>query len=247
MNYQEEGHKGVLLFLSLLTLSLVQATGAFADPQSSIVQGQTAQPLEPNPPAALPNNSLEIQRQPGSAGTRSRTLEYQPGEIRDWPSTLSGCWWRTPRRSECSTAMVNQHVLCPSLHYFHLQEICFDESPNGLISVRLSESRSHTDHWEITDDDPNDRITSTGTIQQTKRYSDQRIDLLILASQGEKLQEAGSHEVDVSHSYQMQIVYARRKGMMYVFAGGRWDCGGAPYFNTQQSGEFVKTPANRTR
>jgi hypothetical protein len=246
-----------LLALSIIiavTIGNPQLSSAGSEPE--LAQNQTTPSLEPVP-SQPSHNSLEIGQQSGSSSSPLQTPQRQSGArshrerpLTDWPSTLTGCWRRTPRRSECSTAMGNTNVLCPIPHYFHLQEICFDVPSGASVSARVTESHSHTDHFEITDDDANDRVTSYATIRQMRLYPDQRIDLLIESEQGESSPEPGSRTVTLMHSYQMQIVYgsvgyARRKNMIYVFAGGHWECGGANYFNTQQSGEFVKVPPQR--
>src|SRR6267378_3896065 len=166
-----------LFFLALLMIfanATMNVRLSFSGSELESEQNQIPAPITTGP-SQPPSSSLEIEQQHGSSSTHLKTPQQQNSSrsqrqrtITDWPSTLSGCWQRTPRRSECNTQITNaSNVPCQIPKYFHLQEICFDEQSRASAG-RVIESHSHMDRSEGTVDDSNDHMISAATIQQTR-------------------------------------------------------------------------------
>jgi len=205
----------------------------------------------------VPQNGLTSSAQTyplqGQLGTKSTHNNFRgqtddplsgPEVARRPLSMLNGCWRRLARRAECSFAAVAGSVRCSIPDHFHLQEVCFDEIENGALRMRVSESRSHTYRGEIEDLDPSDHADLSGVGRISGPNSDDRFDVqLSLAPEYSANSSLGG---DAEHSYGMQVVYGRRTGQtpgsIYISANGHWSCGHQNYFNTMQSGEFVRNP-----
>lgn len=162
--------------------------------------------------------------------------------VRQPLSMPNGCWRRLARRAECNSAAAPRRVRCAVPDHFHLQQVCFDGIEGGALRVRVDESRSHTYRGEIQELDPSDRVTQSGIGRigelQSGRGFQVQLNLAPHYSAIKSLNESAEH------SYDMQVLYGRRVGQtpgsIYITAAGHWSCGGQNFFNTEQSGEFVR-------